>query len=77
MSGSKVYAGGSSTGAGTPLATVHGVAKLSATGDLDTAWSPNPDGFVPALAVSGSTRDNVGGFFETASGATAQQHRGG
>lgn len=67
VSGTKVYAGGIFTGAGTPLGTVRGVAKLSATGDLDTAWSPNPDGSARALAVSGSTV-YVGGFFQTIGG---------
>ncbi len=43
------------------------LARFRIDGTLDTAWNPNPDGGVLALAVSGDTV-YVGGFFTTIGG---------
>ncbi|MDP2711591.1 MAG: hypothetical protein Q8O56_10265, partial [Solirubrobacteraceae bacterium] len=64
-SGSTVYVGGAFSGAGTPIATVRRLAKLTSAGDLDSAWSPNPPGefaTVERIAATGSTVYVAGGF---------------
>ncbi len=50
----------------------HNLARFNADGTLDTAWNPNPDSGVLALAVAGDTV-YVGGYFTTI-GGQARNH---
>jgi len=71
VSGSTVYAGGyfTSIGAGAGLVTRNRLAEIDTTTGLATAWDPNANSLITALAVSGSTV-YAGGYF-TSIGAGA------
>ena len=61
-----VYIGGAFTQAG-GLAR-RNAAHILANGNVDPAWQPDPDGFVTAIAVYGTTV-YLGGYFEAVGGA--------
>lgn len=66
----KVFVGGRFAGAGAPLASVGGLAKLTGDGDLDTSWAPSPGpGGVNSMALSG-TKLYVGGTFSSIGGTS-------
>jgi hypothetical protein len=69
VSGSVAYIGGDFAGAGSPIAEIAGVAKITPDGRLDTAFNAHAEGtaIVNALAVSGSTL-YVGGQLFTIGG---------
>ncbi len=66
--GSRVYAGGGFSSAGSGVAPRGGVAKLSRTGELDPDWNPGTNGVVRKVLVSGADV-YAGGSFTTAGGA--------
>jgi hypothetical protein len=75
VSGSTVYLGGQFSRINDPANdTVGGVARINAaavnaTTGVDMGWNPSPDGYVGALAVSGSTV-YIGGRFNSVTGPT-------
>jgi len=75
VSGSTVYLGGEFSRINDPANTTTGgiarnnAAAVSATTGLDTGWNPNPNGYVAALALSGSTV-YLGGRFSSITDST-------
>jgi hypothetical protein len=67
--GGHAYVGGAFAGAGAPLASVAGLARLSASGAFDTSWNPAPQSAagtpparISALAVQAGTLYAAGRF---------------
>ena len=60
---------------GGAMVTRNRIARLNPDGTLDTAFNPNADDFVDAIAVQADGKILVGGWFRQHRWADAQPHR--